>query len=254
MGWLASFPSLTYEKCKEVTARKSPKKIAHNTWLRKEEENFVVKFHDTDIIKFFPSGNYQINIEGWHTATTRDRLTNVLNRRAYIKQGILYYNDVPLSGPVNFHADGTPIDGQAATSGVNKVLTLKKKIKDYAKGFIQKLEEGKIPAPGPGDCWYCSMKVKEPKADEGKTLGDVGDKDGDHLLSHIKEKYYVPSLLWNSVTAEDAPTSQICKAIIYEIFQGRDAKAACFGFDIAMTQARKALIKYLERRLINGNI
>ena len=62
-----------------------------------------------------------------------------------------------------------------------------------------------MPMPGEGDCWYCGMH----RAD-GTPLGDAMDtlhSDGsltieeahDHLLSHMSEKYYVPSLAVNAL-------------------------------------------------------
>jgi hypothetical protein len=73
-----------------------------------------------------------------------------------------------------------------------------KAINRYVDGYFEAMEAGKMELPSAGDCWDCSMIVSD-GPDKGKPLGDV--KDGDHLMSHIKERYYVPSLLWNAVRA-----------------------------------------------------
>lgn len=62
---------------------------------------------------------------------------------------------------------------------------IKQNIAKFAAKFASNAMKGKIPAPGPGDCWYCVMVDKD-----GKPIGG-----SDHLRSHIKESYLVPSLL-----------------------------------------------------------
>ena len=58
---------------------------------------------------------------------------------------------------------------------------------------MKKIEAGELPAPSGGDCWCCSMKNEK-----GICLGDLSDNN-QHLLDHMKERYYVPSLLVNAI-------------------------------------------------------
>jgi hypothetical protein len=61
---------------------------------------------------------------------------------------------------------------------------MQKRIQTYCTKFNRAMADG-LPAPGPGDCWDCSMRV-----DDGRTLGD------------LEEDYFVPSLAWNALAAK----------------------------------------------------
>jgi hypothetical protein len=62
----------------------SGKKIGHNTYVQdaceyekgtgKRIVTYVVRFHYTDIITFYPDGSIKLNTNGWQTYTTRVRM------------------------------------------------------------------------------------------------------------------------------------------------------------------------------------
>ena len=90
-------------------------------------------------------------------------------------------------------------DGTLSNCGVynlddaKKNNRAKRRARQYANSFVDALIAGDVPVPSGGDCWYCCMKTED-----GKALGDAL-KDGEHILAHVEEKYYVPSLLVNAI-------------------------------------------------------
>lgn len=93
-------------------------------------------------------------------------------------------------------------------------LALRRKVGKYATAFVTAFAEGKVEAPSGGDCWHCVMRVSNDHTkDAGKTLGEAtGDKD--HILSHIKESYFVSSLLVRALETFD--TAPVCQWALAE--------------------------------------
>jgi hypothetical protein len=99
---------------------------------------------------------------------------------------------------ITIAADGTVLNPPNDTKAERQALAeekMRKRITRYVGEYMKTLTNG-MPMPNAGDCWFCSMHVSEGK-DKGKALGEVSHSD--HLDAHMKERYYVPSLLWNAV-------------------------------------------------------
>lgn len=56
----------------------SKKKVAANTYLLRVGEDISVMLYNTTILMFRPSGTVTINAAGWKTATTRDRINDLI--------------------------------------------------------------------------------------------------------------------------------------------------------------------------------
>jgi len=107
------------------------------------------------------------------------------------------------------------------TENFRKIDKLRKSVLKYAKAFFAAIRDLKVGLPGNGDCMYCRMKaVTQPEVkpavemlpglpggenmqavsvsakpqDQGVPVGEVF-RDKDHVLNHIKENYFVPSLV-----------------------------------------------------------
>ena len=87
-----------------------------------------------------------------------------------------------------------------------KVAKMKKQIDTYVKGFVAELKKGTMPMPSGGDCWYCCLSQdggRTPMGDSMPTLYEDGTVKNqpapEHLLDHMKERYYVPSLAVNAL-------------------------------------------------------
>lgn len=162
--------------------------VANNTVVRvvNEGKDIAVRLHDTDVVCHNGNGTITLSSGGWKTKTTKDRLNTFteagISQKAgvwYMKDGSLFYDGIVIK------ADGTPIKPKQPKAHEKKLKAIKKQAKEYAHGYVEALKKGLIDYPNGGDCWYCLM------------FKDVS-KSNEHLKSHIKEKYYVPSLLVNA--------------------------------------------------------
>jgi hypothetical protein len=170
------------------------RKLANNTYaIRGELNTIAVRLHNTDIITFFPDGKVVLNSGGWKTSTTKSRINEFSGLNIYQSKGIWY-----VSKPGDWENSVLFKDGMSYFNGElkdfaendNKENKLRKQVRDYAKLVVSKLP---LPSPSGGDCWFCSMRTQE-----NKPLGDsTGNKE--HLISHLKEKYVVPSLVYNAL-------------------------------------------------------
>lgn len=149
-----------------------------------------IRLHHTDIIYFLPNGDIRLNTGGWQTVTTKDRLNGFSPARIYSENGIWYCNymskEYPYQDGIILHENGTVSNAGPDPKDTQK---LRKKVRQYAKEYIKALREGKVSKPSNGDCWGCLMTTKDGKHPMG---------GADHIISHMEEKYYVPSLLVNA--------------------------------------------------------
>ena len=111
----------------------------------------------------------------------------------------------------------------------------------YAKQYVIKLAAGEIEKPSAADCFYCVMREEK----TGKPLGEL-TKDRDHILSHLEEKYFVPSLVVNAV--ESKPISRIASDWLCVKFNHDDIDLSMFD-DIARRQIESSLKRYLKLQL-----
>jgi len=195
---------------------KSSRPIENNTRLERRGDDVAIRLHATDVATIHPDDSITLHDGGWLTVTTKDRMNRALGMRP-VRIGsdrgrwFIYRRSSTYEWPttkVCRYFDGIRISWSGEilnprTESLEERLVLaeekmRKSIDRYIEGYFAAMEEGKMPLPSGGDCWDCSMIVSD-GPDKGKPLGDV--KEGDHLLSHIKERYYVPSLLWNAVRA-----------------------------------------------------
>ena len=241
---------MTYKEANEklVGRNKESKKIDNNTYLQRRGEDIAVKLHKTDIITFKADGDIVLNTEGWITVTTKDRLNKFLPTGYFISQNnkIWYLNkDNSLKGFETFaYADGitihnknenfTGISGEGENPKIK--IELNKKILKYTGRFIKALLAGKVPAPSGGDCWGCCMKDKD-----GKTAFGT-----DHLRDHIRESYFVPSLLVNAIEA--FPVSIAAKSFVGSLWNGGTVDKSHWGAGICERQIGQAIKRYLQRQ------
>ena len=116
-----------------------------------------------------------------------------------------------------------------------------RKIRKYAWDFADALVDGMIPKPSGTDCWFCHMGTED-----GKSLGDSwGDKD--HLIQHIDEMYFVPSLLQRAV--EEIPVSPMARHLIGCAWSDKE-----FCIDnlvpLMKWQIRRSLRNYIKKRIL----
>jgi len=115
-----------------------------------------------------------------------------------------------------------------------------KQITTFTKNYVNALFQGKVGKPGPGDCWYCGLYTVE----DNKPLGEAINSPS-HLREHVRQRYYVPSLLWNAINA--FPVSNVAKWTLGGLW-GYWKPFTAFE-DIARAQLRTSLRRYLKKHL-----
>ena len=182
---------------------KSSRPFANNTRIETRQDGIAIKLHATDIATILPDDGVTLRDGGWRTVTTKDRMTNSLPQgwRLYSHKGEWYLTFGGWEGDLLSHLykDGVTvwpdgrIKGQGTESDKTKQAKLRKRILAYSRTFAAKVVAGDVPLPGAGDCWYCGMHTVE----DGKPLGD-SFHNVDHLMAHMTESYFVPSLVFNA--------------------------------------------------------
>lgn len=175
---------------------KTSRPVANNTHARiLEDSRVAVKLHETDVVIISGAGYWELNSGGWLTLTTKDRINKyspagITQRNGiwYMRDGSLFYDGIVID------ADGIPLKPRKPEAYEKKLATIKKQARAYAKGFVKALEAGLVDYPGAGDCWGCLS-------------GGVIAKD--HIAQHIKENYFVPTLLVNAGRAAGYRDEQI---------------------------------------------
>lgn len=173
------------------TARnKTSKPVDNNTRLEvRDGGNYAIKLHDTDVVTILPNGNAILNSGGWLTLTTKDRINKYTNARISQRAGIWYMVDGSLFyDGMTIKPNGLPVKPKQPAKTETEVKKYKKMARKYAKDYVKALRAGLVDFPSGGDCWGCYMTDKQ-----GHTV-----MGSEHILQHIKEDYFVPSLLVNA--------------------------------------------------------
>ena len=122
-------------------ARLSKRRLANNTRLTRGAENegvLVVTLHSTDIVTLYPSGRVVLNMGGWNTVTTRDRMNQFSPvERVWSESGQAFCQwhgkEYAFERTVTCFPDGT-CDGQDATEARAELhAELLKRKRDYSK-------------------------------------------------------------------------------------------------------------------------
>jgi len=234
-------------------ALKSTRKVYNNT-LEYELINggFGIQLHDTEILRSNEDGQIILSSGGYKTSTTKTRLNHYLSEFntgfvIYQEKGIWYLAKLPWNDDHNsVFEDGITLTMNfeigkyiVSNSGGNAkdILRLQAKILKYSKGYTMAFIDGKIEPPSGGDCWMCLMV-----GTDGQAMGGI-----DHLKSHIREKYYVPSLLVNVIKNHSGLISEVCKWVVAEKW-GQNPNDCSQFYDIAARQIQSAIKRYLRQQ------
>jgi len=230
------------------------RKIGNNTFEYTLNGTRVIRLHHTDIMTFNDDGSVTLNSGGWTTPTTKDRMNNYMppGWSIYQKSFIWYLQRLPYeTGTTYIYADGMTLhmDGTATGAGTLPDKELIKRIKAYCKAFAAALP---VEQPGGGDCFGCSM------------FGEAGNPDTGHLLQHIEESYFVPTLLVRAMKAAGCGKAWYWAA--FKQFVDPNEKTYTYvGFGVKVSslvnhdallgdrsQFRRWLYKYIYARVIDG--
>ena len=207
-----------------------------------------VQLHDTEIIRITQEG-IALNSGGYKTLTTKSRMNDYIPYpwSLYQESGVWYLTNLSRgweNAPRWVFKDGITIDGDTIigdAGNADKISLQRKQIKKYAKDYIEALMNGDVSKPSNGDCWYCLMRVNG----TDQTLGEANN-DTSHLESHMRESYYVPSLLLRAI--EVCPVSMAASWVLGKLW-GEETDQSFDPWDaIGAEQMESSLTKYLLRQ------
>src|SRR3990167_8279765 len=185
---------MTYQQALErlQTARDTTagKPVANNTRLIPRGSDIAVRFHETDVVTIHKNGGYTLNNGGWGSMTTAARINEYApaglrsDRGIWVYTGATHFAAVPFKDGAGIAPNGAPIK-YAPAGAVKRERKLYAEVKAYAAEYIRKLYARELDPPGSGDCWGCLMTT-----DKGEYPMRLSC-----IRGHVKEKYYVPSLI-----------------------------------------------------------
>lgn len=197
----------SFQEASDYLGSKQERPYANNTRIERvpADSKIVAKYHGHTVAEFYEDGWNSYSSCGWKTMTTKERINWFLPRGFNLYQsksvwqitdrGSEYEYDWQNAKSYLFE-DGITVNpttrevtGAGTEDGTQKTLKL---LRTFVKNYVQELVDGKIDKPSNGDCWYCLMQTED-----GKSLGEASGNT-DHILSHFRERYYVPSLLVNA--------------------------------------------------------
>lgn len=256
----------TYQGLLEFIAKgrdKRKRTVALNTVAYRGDNEANIKYHDTFVVSLKGDGSITLNTGGWYTPTTKERINWFMPAGWYVYQekniwylsygysrqdckryefldGMTLYPNHPSYGESVFNPHGNIMQPKEKKKDAQDRKMLRE-ISRYCETFSRLFMAGKIEKPSGGDCWYCSMV----SVATGKPWGEES-KNTEHLLSHIAEKYYVPSLLHRALKQYKG-FAPIDRHNIACILQGKFSDVVYE----AMTRDRikKALAKYIKMQL-----
>jgi hypothetical protein len=186
-----------------------PTDLNNTRIVRTSEHSIGIKLHETIVVNYFDDGKIQLNTDGWKTITTRDRMNYWQNDFEIYQMKFIWYllykdnKYLFQDNMILFPSGKVELNGKVikpmSSNNEKKLLKLKTKTDKYCKEFIDKFFKHEIEKPNQGDCFYCQGMVEQAELINGKIEITGMCTNGDHILSHIKENYFVPTLLNNAI-------------------------------------------------------
>jgi len=214
-------------------AQTRKRKLGNNTYLViRDDDGYGIRLHDTEVVIHYKD-RIVLNSGGYKTLTTKSRMNDYSTHTIYQKNHVWYVdNEIPFEDGITLYNNGT-IKGQGKDP--KETIALTKRVKQYSKDYAKEFMKGNIPKPSNGDCWGCLFH-KDGKPTIAK----------DHILSHLDDKYYVPSMLYNML--DSGYLSLYAQGVISEIWNDEPINDL-YSLELVSEQIQKAIYKFCARDL-----
>lgn len=253
----------------QLTGRNAERrKLANNTYAERRGDGAIaIRLHSTDILTYHDDGSVVFNSGGWQTVTTKQRMNEFGPQgwRVNSERGIWYADySVPHTSPLdgdwnNRLTVSLPFNDGFTVRGAeyampddaleaSDVESLRQQTADYAAQYVKELRRGNMGKPGMGDCFYCRLRTVGEKKPLGDAIHDQGGHDA-HILEHMREGYFVPSLVWNAMKAMGA--APIAYYFVEKAQQGEyiDSDDGRRVDGVVWPMVEKAIMRYCRQQL-----
>ena len=222
---------------------KTSRPVAWHTRLNLHENgDIALKYHATDVVTYHPDGSISLDSGGWKTQTTKRRINDYTDMRVFPDKGVWYVgkkgdiwhwepgeHDFVFQDNMRVMPDWS-VKYQFEPPDAKEIEKLRKSIARYARKFADNLVG--IGLPDAGDCWFCYMNF------DGEETTNHS-----HLIDHIEEDYFVPSLLFRAL--RDSNIGNYWGYSIQCVMEGDDKHYDKWMKDVV----RRAVRKYIQKRL-----
>lgn len=228
------------------------------------DQNLAIWYHGSPVVVYRGDGVVMVDSCGWRTSTTKHRISEYSPFQVYQERGIWYafVRDHAVArglgmGGVYLFSDGMGVSvagiifgakhRSEAADQIKAVAKLRRRVQAYAKSFVSALLAGDVAEPSGADCFLCAFGADQ----NGKRLS-LGELSGDssHLMSHIDEGYYVPSLLINAMEAMGA--SAMGRQMVLDCMTERAEQWGAYSVradGFLVEQVRRSIARYMLRQL-----
>ena len=203
-GWVSEFSNYKSAKAFLEKGRdKTSRPVAWKTRLILHDNgDITLRYHKTDVVTYHPDGSISLDSGGWKTQTTKRRINDYTDMRIFPDKGVWYVckdatnwhwkageGDLVFQDEMRVFQDWK-VQYLYEPPDAKEIVKLRKSISKYARNFADNLVG--IGLPSDGDCWYCYLKFT------GQD-GQPAEPGPSHLLSHIEDDYFVPSLMFRAI-------------------------------------------------------
>lgn len=246
---------MNFNQAKDLlaNARGTTKKLKLGTILRQEGTDFVISYHNTDVVTMHEDGTYTLRNGGWQTNTTKARINEYSPARVFADKGLWYVQNAKyVLGDYNgidnrsLFEDGMKVDDSGRPLNITKGLqkaterakrTVDMQVRAYIKGFRAHVMKNGLEDAGAGDCFGCQLKPENDP--EGEAFGVS------HYFAHFEEKYYVPSLLVNAFAECYEKPQYPWQMAVADIANGREPYFLDLVLRKYFRKRKAALIDYM---------
>lgn len=215
----------------------------------------AIRYHRTEVVRFYEDGRTMFDSGGWRTVTTKERMNYARRFSVWQTKGKWYVEHKHKGARTHVLTDGimftkrgramNALDPQTAERKARADEKLRKKIRAYATDAAYDLWNKPRPANEMGDCFYCHMTV----VSTGENLGDASKSD--HLEHHLEEGYCPTSLYINAMKE----TKQREAGVAYDLgAEETDGEWLIGGSRSSPERVAEAIYRYIVRRLLPDHV
>jgi hypothetical protein len=244
--------------------RKPERKIKHKTYATRGcdqdgSEYVAIRYHRTEVVRFYADGRTRFDSGGWLTPTTKDRMNLADNYRIWQEKGYWFVSRDRANAPTHRFSDGMtftqrgrlmngPEPGQVERT-MKREEKLRKRIRRFANAAAADLAKSARPATNRGDCWYCALRSTNEEA--GTPLGDATDNH-EHLTEHMDDDYCPTALFINAMEE----TKQHPAGMAYDMnaMEREDGTWMIGGPRTHTQNIADGIYRYMVRRLIPDKV